>query len=117
MSQIDNFLSMVDTKMANMPVADGEGSLTLAPPSVAKRGAVVEAQKPSGAYEGFFESVDKVEGPKDEKDAAKLNAKKVLSEAIEAMSDGSMQYWTDDKSIMEACTKLRNVLNKVVNKI
>lgn len=117
MSQIDNFLNMVDTKISNMPVADAGGELTLAPPAAIKGRSIQEAQKPTGAYEGFFESVDKVAGPKAADDSAKANAKKILSEAVDAMSESSMSYWTNDKAIIEACTKLRNVLSKVVNKI
>lgn len=117
MSQIDNFLNMVDTKMANMPVADEGGELTMPPMKRPNSNFIQEAQKPSGAYDSFFESVDKVAGPKVADDSAKANAKKILSEAVDAMSDSSMSYWTEDKAIIEACTKLRNVLSKVVNKI
>lgn len=75
--------------------------------------------KPTESYAEFFKSVEGVTGDTltDEEEVAKNNAKRKLLEVIDMMDDGNISYWTKDRKIHEACSKLKPVLTKIRDRI
>lgn len=120
MSQFDNFMNSVDKIGTTQPMADEFGNLTMPPvrqSEPTRKSTFENVQKPSEQYSNFFENIDSIVGGESTEDPAKLKARTVLSDAIDIMDDKNLPYWTNDKTIMEACSKLRQVLSKVITKI
>ena len=136
MGKFDSFINSVEKIGTTQPISDENGQLTMPParPSMIKPNPVstdesVEEPKhekislgeykiePSEKYKAFFENIDATIDSGATSDPAKIKVKEVLTEAVDVLSDDNLQYWTNDKSLVEACRKIKNVLSKIRDKI
>jgi len=129
MGQFDNFFESVDKISATNKVADENGNLTIppvpssfsektTPKTVTDELEQIKSQEPSEKYGAFFETVNTTAGGYlTAEEVARGKAKQAFMEAIELMDSKNVGYWTSDKNLQEVCSKLRPVLNKLVNKL
>lgn len=112
-------MNSVEKIGTTQPMADDFGNLTMPPVVQAptKKATFENIQKPSEQYSGFFENLNSIVGGESTEDPAKLKAKSVLSEVVDLMDEKNITYWTNDKSIIDACPKIRTVLSKIIAKI
>lgn len=128
----DALFSTIETIGTTNPIADENGALTIAPTHKRTPGIllddkmIAESKNKKTEYDLFFGAVDKANGDEigsnkntTQKDNSfmKNKAKNILTEAVSLMEDKSIEYWTDDKSILEACRKLRPILDKITKRM
>lgn len=126
MSQYDKLFSTIETIGTTNPIADENGALTIAPkhkadPTIKLDAKLIaESKDRKSAYDNFFNEVSMMEsaGSGVELDSiTRTRAKNVLNEACSVMREGYVKTWTNDKNIMDACNKLRPILEKIVNRL
>lgn len=134
MGKFDSFINSVEKIGTTQPIADEAGNLTIAPThtklSKTNVVSVDEAEEvpkkislgeykvePSEKYKSFFENIEATIDSGATSDPAKIKVKEVLTQAVDILSDDNLPYWTTDKSLVEACKKIKNVLSKIIDKI
>lgn len=126
MSSINDLLSTIETIGTTNPIADENGALTIAPTHKADPNIVIdekvilEAKARKSEYEIFFKDVSMMESssPQATQDnIIRTRVKGLFNDTINAMSESYMGSWTNDKNIIEACNKLRPILDKIVKRL
>jgi hypothetical protein len=123
MGKYDGLLSTIETIGVSNPIMDENGGLTIKPRHKATLPldeAVIKASKErTSEYDKLFEHVGKMDGQAGATVNINLTskAKKTFTEAIELMDENSIEYWTGDTNIRDACAKLRPILLKIVNRL
>lgn len=126
MSQYDKLFSTIETIGTTNPIADDNGALTIAPRHKADPNVqidakmIAEAKNRKSEYDMFFNEVSMMEGAGNTSNVDNIirtRVKNVLTEAVSVMSDGYMKTWTDDKNIIEACNKLKPILEKITKRL
>ena len=123
MGKYDGLMSTIETIGVTNPIMDENGGLTIKPTHKATLPldeATIKASKErKSKYDSLFEHVGKMDGAVGPSVNINLTskAKKTFTDAIELMDEHSIEYWTGDSNIRDACTKLRPILLKIVNRL
>jgi hypothetical protein len=125
MSQYDKLFSTIETIGTTNPIADDNGALTIAPRHKADPNVqldpkmIAESKNRKSDYDMFFNEVSMMEGTTTSNvdNIIRTRVKNVLTETVSVMSDGYMKTWTEDKNIIEACNKLRPILEKITKRL
>jgi hypothetical protein len=126
MSAFNDLLSTIETIGTTNPIADDNGALTIAPRHKADPNikidekVILEAKARKSEYDVFFKEVSIMEGastitPQD--NIIKTRVKNLFNDAVGAMGESYMNSWTNDKNIIEACNKLRPILDKIAKRL
>lgn len=126
MSAINELLSKIETIGTTNPIADEFGALTIAPthkadPNIAiDEKLILESKARKSDYDVFFREVSLLEGStgkSPQENIVKTKVKNLFNETVSVMNESYMRSWTEDKAIIDACNKLRPILEKIASRL
>lgn len=126
MSAINDLLSKIETIGTTNPIADGNGALTIAPthkadPNIAiDEKLILESKARKSEYDVFFREVSLLEGSNSsspQENIVKTKVKNLFNETVSVMGESYMQSWTSDKAVIDACNKLKPILDKIAKRL
>ena len=121
MSAINDLLSKIETIGTTNPIADGNGALTIAPthkadPNIAiDEKLILESKARKSEYDVSLLEGSNSSSPQE--NIVKTKVKNLFNETVSVMGESYMQSWTSDKAVIDACNKLKPILDKIAKRL